>query len=356
MSISINCKLSLSKKLRALLGKEASLTLVSQDIVEGKGTAILILNSDDIKADIKPEEMGETSIMLIPVEISEESPNSNSPVHASIFSTIPQKYQEETLVQKMAAVHAPEKGQEARAIKSEAEVPEAFSELKNKDCSSWIKNMDELANAINVAKSKRSGVDPDYAQNAREKAILQELKEKSEAIDIPAWIINDKVGILSINDLNIALPLNSPYDLSNISAKRIAASKDLRVLLKEGYIRFISPAERDEFILKTVDGETESTSGLSIFDNHEQAMDNIGGSVVSSRNPIINDESAMDITEGDIVHKTEDESMILNLTQNMPTIKNRQPIPEGNRKTVHTNVTPTSTSKNPNVKPIRKLS
>ena len=86
MNISINCKLSLSKKLRAILGKEASLTLVSQDIVDGKGTAIITLASDNI-AEFNVADMGETSVMLVPVEIAEESPNAQSPVHATAPGT-----------------------------------------------------------------------------------------------------------------------------------------------------------------------------------------------------------------------------------------------------------------------------
>lgn len=355
MSISINCKLSLSKKLRALVGKEATLTLVSQDIVDGKGTAILTMDSADTNGTINPEEMGETSIMLIPVEIAEESPNSQSPVHASIFSTVPQGHHKEPIVKKLAAVSAPEEGEEARAIKEEVEVPEVFSEVQIPECKAWVKNMEDLVNAVNVAKNKKSDVDVSSAQNDRQKALLQEMKEKEEAIDIPAWIVNDKVGEVSVNDLKISLKLNSPYDLSNISARRIATSKDLKSLLRDGYVRFISPTEKDVFVIKTL-GEPETVASLDVFDNHEQAMDNMGNQISSRKNPIINEESAMDITEGDLESKTEDESMILNLTQNMPNVKTKREAPQGNRQSTHTNTPTSATPKSPSVKPIRKMS
>ena len=241
MNISINCKLSLSKKIRALLGKEASLTLVSQDIADGKGTAILTLSSDNI-GDFKPEEMGETSIMLMPVEIAEESPNVSSPVHATIFSTIPRGSQEEPIVQKIAVVKAPEKGQEARAIKKQAEIPKAFAEVKETAYKKYVKNMEELMAVVNVAKNKISDIDPDMASNEREKLILQVEKEKAEAIDTPAWIVNDQVGMLTLNDLGVSLPLNIPFDLSSISAKKVATSRDLKMLIRDNYVRFISPA------------------------------------------------------------------------------------------------------------------
>ena len=360
MSISINCKLSLSKKLRALLGKDATLTLVSQDIVDGKGTAILILNSEDAKTITNPEELGETSIMLIPVEMAEESPNVQSPVHASIFSTIPSKNMEEPVVQKLAAVHAPEKGREAKAIKKEvAPIPQQFPELKQPECKSWISNMEELISAVNVAKGKQANVDLSDAQNDRERAVLMELKEKAESIDAPAWIINDKVGMLSVNDLNISLPLNAPYDLSNISARRVANSKDLKGVIKAGYVRFISPEEKDQIILNIVGGDENTAVGsLAVFDNHEQAMENIGTTHISEsrndrRTPIISD-NTMELTEEDLNSPTEDEGMILNLTQNMATVKLRKetPLTETSRKTTHGNI---PTTPKPGIKPIRKL-
>lgn len=352
MNISINCKLSLSKKLRALLtSKEASLTLVSQDIIDGKGTAILSLASESI-ANIDPETIGETSLMLIPVEIAEESPNAQSPVHATIFSTVISNKESSPVVKKIASVNAPEKGEESRAIKETAEVPSAFSELKEKECTTWIKNMEDLIEAAQVAKNKQSSVDLNAAQNDRERAVMLEIKEKEEAIDIPAWIINDKAGMLSINDLNISLPLNAPFDLSNISAKRIIASKDLRGLLKLGYVRFLSPKEKDEFIIGSNE-ETEKALGLPVFDNHEEAMDNMGTSV-EGKLPIIDEKNAMDVTESDIEKPTEDENMILNLTQNMPTVKTAS-VPSGSKRTVHGNFIQSETPKNPAIKPIKKI-
>jgi hypothetical protein len=102
-------------------------------------------------------------------------------------------------------------------------------------------------------------------------------------------------------------------------------------------------------------GETETIASLDVFDNHEQAMDNMGNIISSRKSPVIDEENAMIITEADEKTKTEDESMILNLTQDMPVVKTRQ-IPEGNRKSSHSNTSNPPTPKNPNLKPIRKLS
>lgn len=337
MNISINCKLSLSKKLRAILGKEATLTLVSQDIVDGKGTAIISLDSEDISDQINISEIGETSIMLTPVEMADESPNNESITHSSIFSTIPQKHQTEKLIEKIAVVNPPEKGQESKAIKKEAEIPKEFSHLKSNECRSWIRNMEDLAVALNKAKNKKSTIDVNSARNERERIVLQEAKEKEEAIDESAWIVNDKVGNLSINDLDISLQLNSPYNLSNISARKLSNSKDLRALSREGYIRFISPEEKDRIIMESGD-EEERNIGLDVFDDHEAAMDNIENPTDTriKKSKVINEKYAMDITEDNMNDATEEEDMIINLTKSLPPIKKTTISPEG-KKTVHGN-------------------
>jgi hypothetical protein len=235
--------------------------------------------------------------------------------------------------------------------------------------------MEELIQAVNVSKNKVSDVDPDSAATNREKALLLEIKEKSEAIDVQAWIVNDQAGIMTINDLNISLPLNVPYDLSNISAKRISMSKDLKGLLKSGFVKFISPEEREEYVSKAV-GEATRTSSLEVFDSPDEAEAAIGrlgddlidndddeevdNRSIKERRPVISSNS-MEITEADLA-ETEEESMVMNLTQNLPTVKTRPVAVEGNRRTTHDNVDvrprPQQTQNrpsNPNIKPIRKL-
>ena len=318
MNVSINCKLSLSKKIRSLIGKEATLTLVSQDIIDGKGTAILSLSSDSL-FDVNPEEMGETSIMIIPVETAQGTPNDQSMICSNIFSDISNHDETKQIIKKVAVICAPEKGQEATAIKEKTEIPKSFSDLNNDECLRWINNMKEFIEVAGLIKNKKSSIDLESVQNKREKAVLMEKKEKEESIGIPAWIVNDKVGMLFINDLDISLPFNSPYDLGNISAKRVVASKDLKILLRENFVRFISPEERQQYVSGAVN-EEERSSGLEIFDHHDQAIDNMN--VIKESNLVIDDSKSMEIDEKDILEPhTEEENMILNLTQNMPTKK-----------------------------------
>jgi hypothetical protein len=353
MNISLNCKLSLSKKLRAIVGKNATLTLVSQDISDGKGTAILSLDSENLNVEGKIEDMGETSIMIVPVELAEESPNAQSPVHASIFSTFPNKGTSEAIISKVAVVHAPETEEVPRAVKKEASIPKAFSELKIAECASWIKSTEELIAEVNKARNKKSDVDLNSAENDRERAILLEIKEKEEAINIPAWIVNEKLGSLCINDLNINLPQNAPYDLGAISAKRIAASRDLKSLLRDGYIRFISPEQKNEIIMNATELEERSNS-LDVFDNHEEALGNMESS--KRRTVVIDDNNALEISATNAEDLGDEEGMVLTLTQNMPKIKTAPAVisDEGSRTSTHSNNQPAIRPKNPNIKIIQR--
>ncbi|GAG78178.1 unnamed protein product, partial [marine sediment metagenome] len=182
-----------------------------------------------------------------------------------------------------------------------------------------------------------------------EKALLFEMKEKEEAIDIPAWIVNDKVGVLTINDLNITLQINAPYDLSNISARRVLMSRDLRGLLKSGYVRFVAPAETIQYA-----GPEELIPGLEVFDSPDEAEANMSNSV--SQNPLIDEQNSLEITENDVDNLTEEEAMVETLRKGMPTIKTASPLTEEapTRHTVHGS--PKTPQADSNIKPIRKLS
>ena len=354
----MNCKISLSKKLREVLGKNGgTLVLTTSELQGGKGMGTLSLSSELSKQYTGiPEELErETSIQIEAVEIVSEVPSGDSPVHAAIFSTVPQKGESSPVIDKMAAVHAPDRGEEAHAVvaKKDVKTPEAFTTLEEDGCREWIGNMEELIEAIRDAKGKKSDIDPDMAQNERERALLLELKEKDEAIDKPAWIVNSGAGTLILNDLDITLPINSPYDLSNISARRIIMSQDLKGLIKAGYVKFISPAEKDRYIMSQV--EDNRTIGLDVFDSPEEAEANMANSV--STNPVIDEENYIDITEDDINGLTDEESMMANLTQDMPKQSTASTIStsETQRHTVHGGSKSSGTTKTPNISPIRKL-
>jgi hypothetical protein len=250
----------------------------------------------------------------------------------------------------------------SRAYIQKVEVPEAFKQYEDPKCVEYIKDMDQLIQAVNVAKNKKSEVNPETASNDRQRAVLEEMKEKEEAIDVPAWIVNEKYGMMTINDLNISLKLNAPFDLSNISARKIASSKDLKSAIKSGTVRIISPDERDQLAIASLE-EPEQIGGLETFSNVDEAMGNMERTIPSSRKAVINDNDAIEISESDLDQPSEDESMIINLTQSAPRVKPKPTMTEEGRKTVHGNTNtqapirqqrPLPTNK-PAIKPIGKL-
>lgn len=347
MNLTINCKVSLSKRLRALLGKEGTITLVTSGLVDGKGMGSLSLNSDgtDIASVFDPESMSETAIMITPVEATDEVPNNDTEVHASIFSTNLKKGQEGPVVKKIAAVSPPEKGQEAKAIKEKASIPDAFSQLDEHGCREFICDFEGLIEAVSIARQKQSTINLEDAKDDREYAVLKEQKDKEEAIDVPAWIVNDKTAALTINDLDVNLLMNSPFDLGRIPARKIASSKDLKALLKSGYLKFVNPNEREHYISKAT--EAEKVPELEVFDNHIHAQANMGNIIDTT----INEENNLLITENDIDNPTDEESMIMNLTQDAPVIK-PSVLPS---KTIHSNFSPKpSAPVNPDIKTVRK--
>jgi len=310
MNISLNCKISLSKKLRALLGNKGSIVLTTFELVDGKGLGRLSLASEIEGGKYDASILdGETSIMIIPLSIGDEMPGAECV--SSIFSTVPENAKTDKVVQKIAVVNPPEKGKEKYAMVSKEEIvtPQQFKELKNKECQKYIQDFEGLINAINAAKNKVSDISLEGITNVRELAVRKEEKEKAEAIDIPAYIVNDKYAVLTINDLDISLYLNVPYDLSNISARRIAASNSLKGLLKSGIVKFISPTQKEEYIEKASFGGVAKEDGLQDFDNPEQAEAAIASGLVS-----VDKQATFEISEKDIEAPTEEES-IINLTK-----------------------------------------
>jgi len=364
MNLTISCEISLSKKLREVLGnKGGTFVLTTSELIDGKGMGTLSLTSETKEQynELPAVLRGETSIQITPIDIVDETPSNSSLTHGIIFSTIPPKGESAPVVDKLAAVHAPEKGEEAYAVvaKKDIKVPDAFTQTQEPECKEWISNMEDLIVAVSQARSKKSDIDPDMAHNDRERALLMELKEKDEAIDGPAWIVNECSGKLIINDLDIILPKNSPYDLSNISARRIIMSRDLKALIKDGLVKFISPAERDQYILKQ--SKDDFSAGLRVFDSPDEAEANMLNDV-SHHNLIIDDKSAMEITDEDIEGHTEEESMLINLTKNVPLVDKETKIISGpsSRHTVHgtTHISakPAAQAKVTSKSPIRKLS
>jgi len=357
MDLTIGCRISLSKKLRKVLGKGGTLSLNTEELEDGKGYARLSLSSDlrEQYTGIPKELIDETSIQITGFEILDEIPNNETIPQGAIFSTIPQKGREEPIIKKMAVVHPPERDEVPHAVvaKENIKTPEMFSQLDDPECREWISNMEDLVNMAKMSKSE-SSINIENAATDREKAVLMEAKEREEAIDIPAWIVNTEDAKLSINDMDISLDINAPYDLGSVSAKKIARSKDLRDSLKGGYIKFISPSEVAQYVEKSLN--IAKSAGLEVFSSAEEAAE---GMKTGANRAEIDEDNVMEVTASDM-GSTSEEDMILNLTQDMSTERDTtirsEPLPSGGRRSVHQRgLADNSSSGNPNVKPIRLL-
>ena len=167
----IRCKISLSKKIRALLkDNDVGSIVLTADVENGKGFGVLSITGaiDETCSDIS--EVGETSIQVTPIDYSDETPNNESIPQGTIFSTIPKKGEKSPVVDRMAAVNAPDAGEESNSVVSRDDIrtPEAFSHVNDKDCKKWISNLEELIEAVSKSRKKKSDIDPDMASNDRE--------------------------------------------------------------------------------------------------------------------------------------------------------------------------------------------
>jgi hypothetical protein len=207
----------------------------------------------------------ETSIQITPIELAENIPQGQSVTN--LFASSASFDSPNAFTRKIGVVSAPSNREDRRyAVKNQKEitkeVPEIFEETKNPKFQEYIADFGQLMNAVKLAQNKDYGIDIDSIQDSRKRAIAIEEKERAESIDSPAYIVNDKYASLTLNDLDIQLVLNSPYNLANISAKRLASSKELKAMINAGSIKFINPAEVAGYMKKA---DSEISMGLEVF-------------------------------------------------------------------------------------------
>lgn len=287
MDVSFECKVSLSKKIRKIIGNSSSrIVIIADNIDKGVGDASMMLSVIDGFIDMESAKKmigEETSVQLTPLSLKDEVP-SNDTVSA-IYATKMTKSTsgKKTPVDKIAATRPPEKNEVAHAIKekSEIETPESFKIHDDSEFKSFVSNFSELMNAINVAKKKDSGIVLDEIEDARERALAYEEKESLESIDQHAYVVNDKYGSIGISDLGITLPLNVPYDLSRVSAKRLSSSYDLRNMIESNMIKIITPSEIGEYIEKAT--EPAYQDGLEVYSDSREAEEAIASDGKSSQ-------------------------------------------------------------------------
>ena len=360
MNITINCNISLSKKLRSLFKDgETKVTLICDSVTDGKGSARLVIISEDTIL-VPNDFVGkETSIMLTPVEIEINQDNEEISV-GNIFSAT-SNGTNEGFVSRLAATNAPTDNKKiATAIKPrqqiEREIPKPFEVTRDPNFKKYISTVEELMIEARMAsESKNSNVNLDAISDKRQRAIAIELKEKAEAIDKRAYIVNDKCASLAINDLGISLLLNIPYDLSNISAKRILESKELQSSLRNGLVRIISPNEVSSFHKKIKEVES---FGLKTYSNPEEAERAIGQRNVNDDGMAIDIDNDLELGN-DLDEPSEQEELATHVGR--PVLSGTTTLSGGIRRSTHgssgsraLNRTNNPTNTNPNLRTIRK--
>lgn len=320
MDITIDCKISLSKKLRKAIEGTGQIVLSVDNVTGGVGEGRLYIkdereSTETIMVDDPTLFEGETAIQITPLKFSEDIPS--GPAVTSIFTNNAESIPEPPQSKSIAVLQAPEPEAVSTALQPEPEVPQAFQEMKDPECLEYVRNTSELLDAINQAKIKKAEpVDLSTCTTEREKLIALEQMERSEAIEVPAFIVNDSLGMMTINDIGVDLKMNVPFNLANISAKKLSMSTQLRAMIKAGYVKFISPQQADE-ILNEYSSDTPAGLELEVFGSAEEAANAMGTD--RSRTPLIDDYNSVEISEDDLDAPTDVEE-IINLT-GMPTTK-----------------------------------
>jgi hypothetical protein len=176
----------------------------------------------------------------------------------------------------MAATQPPPHGQNGSGYyqQSEQQVPQQFQQTQEPDFIRFVKTYEELIHEVKESQGKNSDIRLDHIQNDRERALAKERKEMEESIGTDAYVVNEKCASLTINDIDLVLPLNMPRNLGNISAKRLASSRELWGLFKQGMIRIVSPKEA-QHLLKNAGNMTQTyVPELEIYDSAYEAEDN----------------------------------------------------------------------------------
>lgn len=285
MKVSLKCKVSLSKKMRNLFQNGGSVVLTVDSISSGKGEGLLVLSGNNNQMDIDDLIDKETSIMLTPTGIYKGDMNSSV---GNLFSNVEQKThttqnQQRSPIDRLAAQIPPEHGQNNRAyyMQDELEVPQQFKDTQNPSFMSYVKDYQELFNAVNSSKDKESGIhvtefsERDSMNERKQKALLLERKAMQESIGIDAYVVNEKCANLTINDIGLDLPLNMPRNLGNLSAKRLASSRELWGLFRQDMIRLVSPNEADHLLKNAGTMNKTYVPELEIYDSHYQAEEQL---------------------------------------------------------------------------------
>jgi len=325
MSVTLACDVSLSKKLRALMGSSGSVVLSVDQMVGGKGQGILVINGNEITEQFALGD--ETSIMLTPTEVKQTLDIKT--VTGNIFTdTTPNK-----VAQHIATLEPPQPEQmkvRYQDVKvDQLEPPPTLSPVaeeplvqtqKKPQPLNYVKNYNDLVTELKRAISAQDITPPDVSgMNERQRAVALEKYEAMTGIETPCYLVNDSCLSLVINDLGKTLSYNMPLDIRNISAKKLLLSKDLRGVINQKFAKFISPDQVPMYQEIARKNEEKAYQSSDIFDSSEDAMAAVeaeglraDGTVAGQTAP----KMVLDRLE-DIEAATEEEEMMRSLTGQM---------------------------------------
>lgn len=322
MDIKVECRVSLSKKLRSIIGdSEGGVVLVVDKLNNGNGTGHLMIHGDFLNINAAQQILGqETNIQFTPYSIAEETTYHTEPV-SNLFSSgdISQRGKR-TPVDKIAATIPPGRKEVAHAIKKREEIitPDEFIETEDPDYNRFVSSLEELMMAVKAAQGKESDIDIESITDPRKRALAIEMKEQAEAIDIPAYIVNDSCSSVTLNDIDLSLSLNAPVNLANFSAKRLAQSGDLKSMVRSKMIKFISPDEVADYRDKAVNGA--ETYGYETYSSRDEAEDAIASGGTTSRRQAsqahVPDADIMYIDDSEDPNEQEQLAGLINLSGN----------------------------------------
>lgn len=335
MSVSLKCSISLSKKIRAIIGDaKAHVVLNVDNVVNGIGNGTLMISTDGETSIPQDFLTKETSIMITPMEIEDEIQNVHSPV-LSIFNENDKTIRSDNArspIDRLAVRFPPEKGNVSTAMKTEEEINEDVK--ANPTLKEYISNLSELLEAINISRAKSADIDLDAITDIRQKAIAMEQKEMMESIDQDAWVVTTKYASMTINDLGIQLSKDTPYNLNRLSAKKLFASKDLKNYIAKGEILLISPEEAVEYAALQA---APIQSGLDVYDSFDDAKDDVFSNRrnANEREDISGKQSTKILSLDDLSSDTEEEKMIQLTNVGKPLPGKGTTLSGGVKKTTH---------------------
>jgi len=275
MNVVVKCDAILSKKMEKLCADGEYVSLTIGPVNGNRAECLLCMAVKDgvVLSDIVG--IGETSVILRPKEVSEGAPDvSDGKPLVSLFAAGASSLAGNPVIDRIAktdadasrppaapAVAVPESEKTRVRHAAKTKIVESLASAVATPMSS----LEELEEALSKIK------DVPQPHKAAPKAVERPMT-RSEVIAIekqaanrprlqrPMYISNECQGILEIADLGVTLKMNEIYEFSKLPVERLKNSRDLRMCLTNGLLRFRSAGEYGEWMSWTVgqfDGATK---------------------------------------------------------------------------------------------------